>query len=97
MGVINTGLGCIDITTPSAFLTPLLRWAVGLSSLIAIVSFVFAGIMVLTSAGDPKKVKAGQELILTTIWGVVFIALSVVILNFIGITILNLGSIGFNI
>jgi hypothetical protein len=51
----------------------------------------------MSAAGDPKKVAAGREIIVTTITGIAIIALSIVLLNFIGVTILNLGPLGFNV
>lgn len=92
---VKTALGCLQIANPSAFVAQLLPWAVRLGGLIAFLSIIYAGFIIVTSGGDAKKVAAGRELITAAILGLAFIALSVVILNFIGIQILQLGPLGF--
>jgi hypothetical protein len=94
---IKTALGVIEIDSPNAFIGQIIPWAVGLAGLIALLSIVYGGFLIMSAAGDPKKVAAGREIIVTTITGIAIIALSIVLLNFIGVTILNLGPLGFNV
>lgn len=93
---ILTALGCLNISSPNAFISQLLPWAVGLAGLIALVSIVYAGFLITSAGGDPKKIAAGKEIIFTAITGLIVIALSVVLLNFVGVQILNLGLFGFH-
>lgn len=96
-GGVNTALGCLHSSTATTFVSEILSWSVGIGSVAAFIVLVYAGIMVSTASGDPKRVKAGQELIGSALAGLVLIALAVVLLNFIGVKILNLPSFGFSV
>jgi hypothetical protein len=93
---IFTAIGCIPYE-PKAMISFLLGWAAGISGGVAFLTIVFAAIQILTSSGDPKRIKAGQELLTSAIAGLILIAISVVLLNFIGVTVLNLPSLGFQL
>ena len=84
----------MDITGTRTIET-LLRWAVGISSGVAIIVLGYAGFVITTAAGDPKRVQAGRELVTSAFAGIFLIATAVVILNFIGVDILSLDSLGF--
>ena len=62
---------------------------------------VLAGFQMTTASGDPKKVQAARELLMSALAGLIIIALSLVLLNFIGVKILNLpgfvGNPGLNL
>ncbi len=64
---------------------------------IAILTLIYASFQIVTAAGDAKRVQAGKELITASIGGLILIVMGVVILNFLGVKILGLGSLGFNI
>ncbi len=93
---VRTALGCLQIITPTAFISQLLPWLMGMAGLIALLTIVYAGFLIITAGGDPKKITAGKEIIFTSITGLVFIALTVLLLNFIGVRILQLGPEGFH-
>jgi len=95
-GGISTALGCIPIES-RPFINAIITWGVGIGAGIAFLLIVYAGFLIVTSGGDPKRVAAGRELLTASLAGLVLIVLSVIILNFIGVNILNLGSLGFNI
>lgn len=94
-GIVDTAIGCLNASDPKAFLGQILGWASGIGAGIAFVMIAIAGFTISTSAGDVKKVKQGQELLFASIAGLVLIVLAIVILNFIGIEVLNLGGLGF--
>ena len=86
---IETPFGCLNIEGKETIST-LLTWAVGIGGGIAFLLIVYAAFMMTTAAGDPKRIKAAQELLAAAMGGLVLIVLSVVLLNFIGVKVLNL-------
>lgn len=95
-GRINTALGCIPyyaIPLIEAFLP----WGLGIAGGVSLIVFAYASFLILTSTGNFKRVQAGRELFFASFVAICFIALSVVILNFLGLQILNLGSLGFSV
>jgi len=93
---IETAIGCINVLTDqNVFLGQILQWAVGIGGGIAFLLIVYAGFMVMTAAGDPERLKAGQELLTSAISGLILLVFSIFILRFIGIDILKLGQFGF--
>lgn len=93
---LNTAIGCIPIlSSKEAFLSFLLKWAVGIGGGIAFLLIIYAGFMIMTSAGNPERLKAGQELLTSAISGLILLIFSVVILKIIGVDILGLDKFGF--
>ena len=91
---INTAIGCIPVESQQVFIGFLLRWGAGIAGGIAFILIVAAGIMITTSAGDPKKVQAGKELLTAAISGLVLLIFGVFVLEFIGVKILNIPGFG---
>ncbi len=87
-GTCQTALGPIS-TDPSKFITTILQIAIGLAGGAALIFMVIGSIKVLTSAGDPKKVSDGRDMIVAAVSGLLFLILSVLILRFIGNTLLG--------
>lgn len=87
---IDTAIGCIPVNDTNAFMGWVLGWAVGVGGGIAFLLIVYASFMVMTSQGDPARLKAGQELLTSAISGLIMLIFSVFILKFIGIDILGL-------
>ncbi len=73
----------------------ILRWAVGIGGGIAFLLILYGGFMIMTSSGNPERLKAGQELLTSAIGGIILLIFSVFLLKVIGIDILGLGSYGF--
>lgn len=101
-GMVWTALGCLNAGTPSgtagSLIGQLLVWATVLGSGFAFLIIVFGGFQIATAAGDPKKMKAAQELIWSGISGLLLIIFSIFLLNLIGFRILGLtGPRGFNL
>jgi Type IV secretion system pilin len=93
---INTAIGCIHVLgTPETFLADILKWAVGIGGGLAFLLILYAGFMIMTAAGNPDRLKAGQELLTSAISGLILLIFSIFILKFIGIDILGLCNFGF--
>lgn len=93
---INSAIGCIPVlSSKEEFLSFLLKWAVGIGGGIAFLLIIYAGFMIMTSAGNPERLKAGQELLTSAISGLILLIFSVVILKIIGVDILGLCKFGF--
>lgn len=93
---LKTAIGCIPVLdTKEAFLSFVLKWAVGVGGGIAFLLIIYAGFIIMTSAGNPERLKAGQELLTSAISGLILLIFSVVILKIIGVDILGLGKWGF--
>jgi hypothetical protein len=92
---INTAIGCINVLgSQEEFLGDLLRWAIGVGSGIAFLLIVYAGFMIMTSSGNPDRLKAGQELLTSALSGLILLIFSVFILNLIGVKILQIPGFG---
>lgn len=90
---INTAVGCVPVLDSSngiSFVNWVLKWALGLGGGFAFLLILYAGFMIMTSAGNPERLKAGQELLTSAISGILLLIFSVVILNLIGINILRI-------
>ncbi len=93
---IDTAIGCIHaLGTTEAFFADILKWATGIGAGIAFLVIIYAGFIVMTSSGNPERLKAGQELLTSAIAGLLLLIFSVFILKFIGIDILGLCKFGF--
>ncbi len=90
---IETAIGCIPVGDTNDFMGWILGWAVGVGGGVAFLLIVYASFMVMTSQGDPARLKAGQELLTSAISGLIMLIFSVFILKFIGIDILGLDNL----
>lgn len=92
MDGVDTALGCISTKADGTggFFESIIRIAVGLGGGLALVLMLFGVFIVTTSAGIPDKLKEGSDIITSAIAGLIFILLSVFLLNLIGINILGL-------
>lgn len=87
---IQTALGCIPTANTTEFIAWFLRWAIGIAGGIAFLLILFAGFQIITSSGDPEKLKAGRELLTSAIAGLILIIFSVFLLRLIGVEILRI-------
>ena len=92
-----TAIGCLEAGNPTHFIGQILGWSTIVGAGIAFLLIVFGGFQITTAAGDPKRVKAAQELITAAIGGLLLIIFSIFLLNLIGIKVLNLGPGGLNL
>lgn len=91
---IDTAIGCIPINDENALVGFLLRWGIGIGGGIAFLLILIAGFQIMTSRGDPTKLKAGQELLTSAIAGLLLLIFGLVILRIIGVDILGLTGFG---
>jgi hypothetical protein len=84
-----TALGCIP-TTPQAVFTTTFTFGIGIAGGIAFLLILFGGFQVLTSAGNPEQLNAGQELISSAVAGLLLIIFSIFLLRLIGYDILRI-------
>lgn len=87
---IPTGLGIKISTEPQLFVRDLFTIVLSIGGIAAIVFFIQAGYTLMNSAGNKEKVGAAREQITAAIMGLIFIILSIAILEFIGIDILHI-------
>jgi hypothetical protein len=87
---INSAIGCIPISDTNAFVSFILRWAIGIGGGIAFLLILYSGFMIMTSQGNPERLKAGQELLTSALAGLIMLIFSVFILRIIGVDILGI-------
>jgi hypothetical protein len=87
---INTAIGCINASSVSGFVRNTLPWLLGIGGGIAFLLAIYAGFLITTSAGDPKRMSAGKELLTAAIGGLILLGLSVFVLRTIGKDLLNI-------
>lgn len=87
---IDTAIGCVGYADPSTFASFFIRWAIGIGGGIAFLFIVYAGFMIITSSGNPERIKAGQELLVSAISGLIMLVLSAFILRIIGVNLFGI-------
>lgn len=88
-----TAIGCVSLTK-EGIVTSLLRVGIGISGGFVLLSILYGAFLLTTSSGDPKRVQEGQEMITSAVMGLMFVIFSVIILKFIGVTILHIPGFG---
>ena len=90
-GFVNTALGCISTDVDDGgFINSILQLAIGLGGIIALLLILGGVFIITTSAGNPDKLNQGKELITSAVSGLLFIILSIFLLNLIGVQILSI-------
>lgn len=87
---VQTAIGCIPYGDTSAFAGFFIGWGIGIGGGIAFLLTLYAGFMIMTSSGNPERLKAGQELLTSALAGLIMIVFSVFILRIIGVNILGI-------
>ncbi|HSX40228.1 MAG TPA: pilin, partial [Candidatus Saccharimonadales bacterium] len=88
-----SAIGDID-TTPAGFIKAAFSLVLGLAGGIAVILIIIAGYQFMTSQGNPERIQAARERLISAIVGLVFIIFSVVILQVIGVDLLHLPGFG---
>jgi len=89
---INTAFGCIGVGTTQVLVITFVRIGMGLAGGTAFILIVYAGFMIMTSSGDPKRLSAGKELLTAAIGGLILLILGTYFLNVVGTEILGIFS-----
>lgn len=87
---VNTALGCIPVNDMTETLKFFLRLALGISGGATLLMFIATSYSILTSSGDPQKLQAAKENIVSIFTGLLLVAFSLVLLQTIGADILGL-------
>lgn len=90
---IFTAVGCIHVADDGDFLPlaeDLIRLLLGVAGGAAFLSILAAAFILTTSRGETSKVKQAKELITAAVSGLLFIIFSIIILDYIGVTILHI-------
>ncbi|MEK9201077.1 MAG: hypothetical protein AAB909_03850 [Patescibacteria group bacterium] len=98
---VSTPFGCLPFGGNAGPATPmitvLVNWSVGLAAGVALLTLIYASFQIVTAAGDAKRVQAGRELVTASIGGLILVVMGIVILNFLGVSVLGLDALGFKI
>jgi len=86
---IQTALGCFP-TQPEDIVRWLVKYSVIFSGGMGFLLMAYASFQMITSGGDPEKLKEAQSLFTSAIAGILLIVFSLFILRFIGYNILKL-------
>lgn len=92
---IDTAIGCIPINDTNLFVGWILGWSLGIGGGIAFLLIIYASFTIMTSSGDPARLKVGKEILSSAVSGLIMLIFSVIILKFIGIDLLKLDQYGF--
>lgn len=93
IGTLYTAVGCIHVEGES-LAADLIRLFLGIAGGVALLSILAGAFLFTTSQGESNRVKEGKELITAAIAGLFFIIFSVIILDFIGVKILQIPGLG---
>lgn len=91
---LNTALGCIPIKDTTGFIAWILKFAIGIGGGIAFILMLIGVFQIITSSGDPERLKAGKELITSALIGLLMIIFSLFLLQLIGVQILQIPGFG---
>lgn len=94
---VQTAIGCLMAGNPKQLVAQLWGWGASVGGGVAFLMILYAGLQMTMAAGDPKKIQAARELIMAALGGLLIIVLSVILLNFIGVSVLGLNRFGFSL
>lgn len=86
---INTAIGCVAYD-PVGFTQDFLTISIGVGGSLALLLLLYAAALITLSRGNPQKIQTGRQIIAAVVQGLLLITLSIAMLHFIGINILNL-------
>jgi len=84
-----TAIGCIPATA-EGITSSIVRFLVAIAGGVALLFLLIGAFTITTSASDPQRLQQGREVITSAIVGLILVVLSLSILQFIGVDILQL-------
>lgn len=87
---MQTAVGCIPTENANEFARWFLGWGLGIGGGIAFLLILGAGFQIITSGGNPDRIKGGKEQLTAAISGLLFIIFSLFLLQLVGIDILHI-------
>jgi hypothetical protein len=87
---VLTGLGITFETSAQGIGKGLLGLLITIGGAIAFILIIITGYRLMTSQGDPEKIKAAREQLTSAIVGLIFIIFSIAILSFLGVDVLGI-------
>lgn len=87
---VGTGLGTQLATDPIGFIKSIFGLLLGVSGGIAVILIIASGYRLMASQGNPEQVQGAREMLTSAIVGLLFIIFSLVILQIIGVDILQI-------
>ncbi len=87
---VDTGLGISIASEKTAFAATLMGIILSIAGIVALFIIITTGYRLMTSQGDPEKIKGARESITAAIVGLVFIIFSLAVLSFIGVDVLHI-------
>ncbi len=87
--LIATAIGCIP-TDPQELFKKLFPWLIGLAGGVAFLLMLAGAFQIMTSSGNPEKLKAGQERLTSAIIGLLLVIFSVFLIRIIGLPIMEI-------
>lgn len=88
-----TAVGCIK-RDPKSIVQRFVELGLGLGGGVCLLMTIAGGFLLTTSQGNPKQADEAKEMITSAVIGLLFIIFSVVILQFIGVTIFHIPGFG---
>lgn len=86
---IVTALGCVP-TNITTLIGWIFKYAISIGGGIAFLLMVWGSFLLITSSGDPERLKQGQEILVSAGAGLLFIIFSTFLLRLIGVDILHI-------
>lgn len=90
IGSVDTAIGCIPFNVIGETARFFLAWSLSVGGGIALLLVGISGFMLATSSGNPQKVESAKSLFWAAITGLGMLVLSVFLLRFIGVEVLEL-------
>ena len=85
-GKENSFLNCVkagSCVAPETLITNSIQWVVGIVGVVAVIFIIYGGITLMTSTGDPGKVKKGKDMIIYSVIGLIVVVLAEIITAFV--------------
>lgn len=93
-GTCKTAIGTVSTGNPSGLISIILSSLLSISGAIAIFLIIRSGYKLMFSQGNPEQVQVAREELTAAIVGLLFIVLSLILIQFIGLDVLRLPTFG---